>query len=161
MSLAVLLHPFRQVAPFIPCSLSLFSAISIAVRGKQETEHLPPRNILDYPSFIARKWLTVTVELRKTGLSVRVYFCILCLISRDLDWMTCLDYAKSYVICLCVSMKTCVENNVQFWSERNSVQWLQPASNIKHLHGDKMDWRSDVKLEAMEAKMAVNGKTFF
>jgi len=41
-------------------------------------------------------------------------------------------------------MKTYVENNVQFWSERHSVQWLQPVSNIKHLHGDKMAWRLDV-----------------
>jgi hypothetical protein len=161
MSLAVLLHSFRQVAPFIPCSLPLFSAISIAVRGRQVTEHLPPRNILDYPSFIAKKWLTVTVELRKTVLSVRVYYCILCVISRDLDWLTCLDYAKSYVICLCASMKMCVENNVQFWSERNSVQGLLLVGKIKHLHGDKMDWWSDVKLEAMETKLAVNGKTFF
>jgi hypothetical protein len=161
MSLAVLSHPFRKVAPFISCSLSLFSAISIAWRGKRETEHLPPRNILDYPSFIARKRLTVTVELRKTSLGVRFYFYILCVISRHLDRIKCLDYAKSYVICLCVSMKTCFENNVQFWSGRNSVQWLQPVSNIKHLHGDKMDWRPDVKLEAVEARLAVNGKTFF
>jgi len=59
-------------------------------------------------------------------------------------------------------MKTCVENNVLFWSKWNNVQWLQPASDIKHLHGDKMDGRSDVKLEAaMGAKLAVNGKTFF
>jgi len=56
ISLAVRLDPFRQVAPFIPSSLSLFSHISIAWRGNQETDHLPPRNVLDYPSFIARKW---------------------------------------------------------------------------------------------------------
>jgi len=67
MSLAVLSHPFRQVTQFISCSLSLFSAISVAWRGKQETEHLPPLTILDYPLFIVRKRLTVTVELRKTG----------------------------------------------------------------------------------------------
>lgn len=157
MSLAVLSRSFRQVAPFISCSLSLFSTISIAWRGKQENEHLPPRNILDYPLFIARKRLTVTVELRKTGLRVQYYFCILCVISRELDWMKCLDYAKCYVMCLCVSMETCVGNNVQIWSERNRLQWLQTASNIKHLHGDKMD----MKLETEEAKLAVNGKIFF
>jgi hypothetical protein len=156
ISLAVRLHPFRQVAPFIPCSLSLFGHISIALRGKQETDNLPPRKILDYPSFIARKWLTATVELRKTG-----FIFVLCVLSRDLDWIKCLDYAKSYVICLCVSMKTCVENNVLFWSKWNNVHWLQPASDIKHLHGDKMDGRSDVKLDAMEAKLAVTGKAFF
>jgi hypothetical protein len=41
------------------------------------------------------------------------------------------------------------------------VQGLQLVGKIKHLHGDKMEWRSDVKLEAMETKMAVNGKTLF
>jgi len=50
------------------------------------------------------------VKLRKSGLRVLLYFCILCVISGDLDRMKCLDYAQSYVIWLCVSMKTCVEN---------------------------------------------------
>lgn len=122
MSLAVLSHPFRQVAQFISCSLSLFRAISIAWRGKQETEHLPPRTTLDYPLFIARKRQTVTVELRKTGFRVWIQFCILCVISRDLEWMKCLDYAKCQLMCLCVSMETCVENNVQFLSETNSMR---------------------------------------